>query len=379
MSTEEFHLWNRDNLRRLNKALHGKARTTVEPLLSSPDNVDQVIRMLKSNFGRTEWVVANRLEALRNLDAIKEGSIESFRAFYNAVVGTKIAMHNVKADNYLKQMWIRHKAALIKEDVVVDFNTFVRWLEDEMDNQLASINPVFGAKKPNNQVKPRQVVFNVNSREEVAEKKCPLCSVSSHSSLEKCEQFRKLSVAQRRSTAKSCKVCYVCLLSDHARRNCKSDKKCSICNKNHHDLVHSDDVSRNNRPSRSDVASNVCNINGKNVNTLLRVAKVKVCGPNGIEEVFALFDEGSSLSMMDADVATRIGLHGRTSTVNYRWTNGISHKEEHSMILSFNISGPSEQAKWFKASCIHTVKNLDLPCRDFMKPHVLASTKSFQN
>ncbi|XP_062704072.1 uncharacterized protein LOC134286474 [Aedes albopictus] len=384
-STEEFQLSDRDNLRRLNKALHGKARKTVESLLSSPDNVEQIMRMLKSNFGRTEWVVANRLEALRNLETVKEGNIESFRAFYNAVIGTKVAMTNARADNYLmnpelishlaeklpafsKQMWVRHKAALMKEGVAIEFDTFSRWLEDEMDNQLASLNPVFSVKKPSYQPKPKPTVLNVNSRDEVVAKKCPLCSASSHSGLEKCEQFRKLSVIQRRSAANSCKVCYICLKFDHARKNCKSEKKCSICKKNHHELVHTDEPARNSRISRTDAASsddNVCNFNGKNTNTLLRVGKVKIRGPQGVAEVFALFDEGSSLSMMDAAVAESLGLRGPIAPVTYRWTNGILHKEEQSMMLSFRISGPSDQAKWYDVNNIQTVTNIALPAVKF--------------
>ncbi|XP_058817877.1 uncharacterized protein LOC131681183 [Topomyia yanbarensis] len=380
-STKEYKLTDRDNLRRLNKALQGKARKTVESLLASPENVQQIIRMLQSNFGRTEWVVANRLEALRNLEIVKEGNIESFRAFYNAVIGTKVAMTNAKADNYLmnpelishladklpafsKQMWIRHKAALMKEGVIIEFNTFSRWLEDEMDNQLASLNPVFSAKKANYQLKPKPMVLNVNCRDDEGTKICPLCSANSHVGLDKCEQFHKLSVAQRRSAANSCKVCYICLKSDHSRRNCKSEKKCSICKKNHHELVHSDDSARNSKYTRTNTCNsqqNVCNVHGKNMNTLLRVGKVRIQGPRGTAELFALFDEGSSLSMMDAAVAENIGLRGPIAPVSYRWTNGILHKEEQSMMLSFRISGPSEQAKWYNVSNIQTVQNIALP------------------
>ncbi|XP_058827204.1 uncharacterized protein LOC131687167 [Topomyia yanbarensis] len=380
-STEEYKLTDRDNLRRLNKALQGKARKTVESLLASPENVQQIIRMSQSNFGRTEWVVANRLEALRNLEIVKEGNIESFRAFYNAVIGTKVAMTNAKADNYLmnpelishladklpafsKQMWVRHKAALMKEGVIIEFNTFSRWLEDEMDNQLASLNPVFSAKKASYQLKPKPMVLNVNCRDDEGTKICPLCSANSHVGLDKCKQFHKLSVAQRRSAANSCKVCYICLKSDHSRRNCKSEKKCSICKKNHHELVHSDDSARNSKYTRTNTYNsqqNVCNVHGKNMYTLLRIGKVRIQGPRGTSELFALFDEGSSLSMMDAAVAENIGLRGPIAPVSYRWTNGILHKEEQSMMLSFRISGPSDQAKWFNVSNIQTVQNIALP------------------
>ncbi|XP_058448625.1 uncharacterized protein LOC131428593 [Malaya genurostris] len=380
-STEEFHLSDRDNLRRLNKALQGKARKAVESLLSSPENVAQILRMLKSNFGRTEWVVANRLEALKNLEPVKEGNIESFRMFYNVIIGTKVAMTYAKADCYLmnpelvshlveklpafsKQMWIRHKAALIKEGVAIDFNTFSRWLEDEMDNQLASLNPVFSAKKTSYPPKMKPVVLNVNCPDGETAKRCPLCSTHSHVGLDKCDEFRKMSVAQRRSTASSCKVCYICLKSNHSRKNCNSEKKCTICKKNHHELVHSNEPVRYSKYSRTDTQNsqdNVCNINGKNVNTLLRVGRIRISGPKGVKKVFALFDEGSSLSMMDAAIAESIGLRGPISPVTYRWTNGILHKEDQSMRLSFRISGPSEQAKWYEVSNISTVQNIALP------------------
>ncbi|XP_062713377.1 uncharacterized protein LOC134290292 [Aedes albopictus] len=228
---------------------------------------------------------------------------------------------------------------LLKEGVVIEFDTFSRWLEDEMDNQLASLNPVFSVKKPSYQPKPKPTVLNVNSRDEVVAKKCPLCS-----------------------------VCYICLMFDHARRNCKSEKKCSICKKNHHELVHTDEPARNSRISRSDAASsddNVCNFNGKNTNTLLRVGKVKIRGPQGFAEVFALFDEGSSLSMMDAAVAESLGLRGPIAPVTYHWTNGILHKEEQSMMLSFRISGPSDQVKWYDVNNIQTVTNIALPAVKF--------------
>ncbi|EAT41443.1 AAEL006913-PA [Aedes aegypti] len=102
------------------------------------------------------------------------------------------------------------------------------------------------------------------------------------------------------------------------------------------ELVHSEEPTRNsgfNRPDVQNNCENVSNVNGRNMNTLLRVGKVRIHGPRGVEEVFALFDEGSSLSMMDAAVAESVGLRGPVAPVSFRWTNGILHKEEQSMML----------------------------------------------
>lgn len=378
-STAEFKLNDRDNLRRLNSALQGKARKTVEALLSSAENVDLIMRMLKSNFGRTEWVVANRLDVLRNLEYVKDGNIESFRFFYNAVVGTAVALKNVGAEMYLmnpeliahlaeklpnfsKQMWIRHKADLLRKGELIDFQAFSRWLEDEMENQLASMNPIVASRKQTPNSKPKQPVLNVNNDDE--EMKCPLCSANDHLSLAKCEKFRKFSVEQRRSAARSCKVCYVCLKSDHNRQKCQSNKTCSICDKNHHELVHSDDVPRQ-LPRKSDCksqsAEDLCHVNAKSSNTLLRIGKVKIQSENGVHEVFALFDEGSSISMIDASLAATMGLTGPVQPVIYRWTNGITHKDDDSMTLSFGISGPSKQSKWYQLNNVRTIKGINLP------------------
>ncbi|XP_062713587.1 uncharacterized protein LOC134290458 [Aedes albopictus] len=355
-STAEFKLTDRENLRRLNNALQGKARKTVECLLSASENVGLIMRMLKSNFGRTEWVVANRLELLRNLDYVKEGNIESFRVFYNAVIGTAVALKNVNAEAYLmnpelishlaeklpafsKQMWVRHKAFLMKQDTIVDFQEFSRWLEDEMENQLASMNPLFLNKKDRKDIpfaRSKPPVLNVNTRTADQRGQCPLCSSNDHLSLVKCEQFVKLSVEQRRSAARSCKVCCVCLKQDHSRSDCRSNKSCSVCNKNHHELVHSDKEYRKSvRKFGKKEPEDICHVSGRNEKTLLRVGKVRIRSQGRVQDVFALFDEGSSISMIDTELADKMDLHGPVSPVTYRWTNGITHQDSRSMLLSF--------------------------------------------
>ncbi|XP_062714295.1 uncharacterized protein LOC115268175 [Aedes albopictus] len=378
-STAELKLTNRDNLRRLNTALQGKARRAVEALLSSAENVELIMKMLKSNFGRTEWVVANRLEVLRNLDYVRDGNIESFRFFYNAVVGTATALKNVGAEMYLlnpeliahlteklpsfsRQMWIRHKAELLRTSEVVDFQAFLRWLEDEMENQLASINPTFAGRKPASNPKPKAPVLHVSNED--GETKCPLCSATDHFSLVKCEKFRRLSVEQRRSAARSCKVCYVCLKNDHNRQKCPSSKTCAVCDKNHHELVHSGDNPR--QPSQkpdiqSETSENLCHVAARSSNTLLRVGKVRIRNGSEIHDVFALFDEGSSSSLIDASLADRMKLSGPVTPVTYRWTNGITHRDEDSMILSLQISGPSEQSSWYQLNNMRTIKGINLP------------------
>ncbi|XP_055604546.1 uncharacterized protein LOC129752795 [Uranotaenia lowii] len=377
ISTVEFALSSQDNLRRLNKALHGKARQCVEALLTSAENVNQIMKLLKTNFGRTEWIVSNRLDMLRNLETVREGNIESFRTFFNAVTGTAVALKNVNAEMYLmnpeliahladklptfsKQMWIRHKASLTRENKMITFDIFSGWLEDELDNQLASVNPTFLSRRQAPVQRVRPPVFQVSNTATDSRSQCPLCSSEEHPGLKQCEKFLKMSIEQRRSTVRGCKACYLCLEVDHSRRNCKSNKTCSICKNNHHQLVHPGNDSK--QPVLT--VGGTCNtIVG--CNTILRVGKVRIRSKTKTEEVFALFDEGSSLTMLDSSIAKEMDLQGTVSPISYRWTNGITHTDDTSMIISLQISGPSDQAVWHKMNNVRTIKNMKLSQMNF--------------
>ncbi|KAJ6639527.1 hypothetical protein Bhyg_12273 [Pseudolycoriella hygida] len=64
-STEEFNISPNKNLRRLNKALEGNARRSVQTLLTSPDNIKEIISHLEMSFGRPEWIIQHLITELR--------------------------------------------------------------------------------------------------------------------------------------------------------------------------------------------------------------------------------------------------------------------------------------------------------------------------
>lgn len=51
---------------------------------------------------------------------------------------------------------------------------------------------------------------------------------------------------------------------------------------------------------------------------LLKIIPVKVEGPNGTEETFALLDDGSTITVIDAGLSKRLGLHGAKSNIRIR-------------------------------------------------------------
>lgn len=66
--------------------------------------------------------------------------------------------------------------------------------------------------------------------------RCVICS-GSHS-LYQCSKFHELSVNQRFSFVNEKHLCRNCLGSNHQQKDCPSTKRCKICNRNHHSLLH---------------------------------------------------------------------------------------------------------------------------------------------
>ncbi|XP_055605435.1 uncharacterized protein LOC129753627 [Uranotaenia lowii] len=69
--------------------------------------------------------------------------------------------------------------------------------------------------------------------------------------------------------------------------------------------------------------------------------------------------------MLDSSIAKEMDLQGTVSPISYRWTNGITHTDDTSMIISLQISGPSDQAVWHKMNNVRTIKNMKLSQMNF--------------
>lgn len=94
-------------------------------------------------------------------------------------------------------------------------------------------------------------------------------------------------------------------------------------------------------------------------NCLLRIAKIKLRGPGGTVDTFAIFDEGSTASMIDQSLVNKLKATGVISPITYRWTNDIVRYESNSTVVQLAIASP--KGKFYPFKNVRTAPNLKLP------------------
>ncbi|XP_052752614.1 uncharacterized protein LOC128201063 [Galleria mellonella] len=187
-----------------------------------------------------------------------------------------------------------------------------------------------------------------------------------------CEEFKILSVDERWSWLREFKVCYRCLRrSSHLWKTCKVNP-CGIngCSFRHHPLLHGRQDTSISPPAPDTLHINdtVCATATQDVsspsttapledkviisntgvwqtehspstsNVLLKVLPITIFGPTGSLDTYALLDDGSTATLIDASVATQIGLSGPQEPITVNGIGGL-HKNTTINYVDFHIKG----------------------------------------
>ena len=80
-TTAEFEYSNLHNIMRLRDAIPGKARETVEALLSNSSNVAAIIDNLRETYGRPEQLIKSQIEKMRRIQPISDDSLDRRSSF----------------------------------------------------------------------------------------------------------------------------------------------------------------------------------------------------------------------------------------------------------------------------------------------------------
>ncbi|XP_055591483.1 uncharacterized protein LOC129743473 [Uranotaenia lowii] len=170
-----------------------------------------------------------------------------------------------------------------------------------------------------------------------------------------CDEFRSMSLEDRWKRVQTLNLCPLCLYS-HGANRCWSKRRCGInrCEQNHHPLLHWEPTG-----PQHVVAS--CNSHRQcDQSVMFRIVPVMLYNNGKQLETLALIDEGSSVTLIDTELARLLEADGVHEPLKMKWTNGISQTESDSVKFTLCISDQQQSCQSTLAD-VRTVAKLNLP------------------
>ncbi|CAH8505435.1 unnamed protein product [Schistosoma rodhaini] len=135
-----------------------------------------------------------------------------------------------------------------------------------------------------------------------------------------CPRLAKMSVRERRQEIRRRGLCYLCLRKGHIAMSCNSGFKCDVenCKVRHNSLLHIDGTDNYVMNLAKDVnSSRVC----------LGIVPVRLYGPKGCLETYALLDSGSDTSLACEELINQLGIKGKETSIRVATVNGTTNCE----------------------------------------------------
>ncbi|CAH8428835.1 unnamed protein product [Schistosoma haematobium] len=304
----------------------GKARTAIEACISLPIHLgyDRAKQILYDLFGKEHLVARDMITELFNHKSV-EGSADGLTDF---AIKLRNVCITLKEMGYMSDMnspanlerivsclplelqnkWVEVADKIMMTGREPIYEEFVIFVEERARisrtrfGRLAHCNSKFSKVKlePSNS-------FTALS--------CGIC-FADHKETD-CTKLLKMNVTERRHEVRRRGLCYLCLRKGHIAKSCDSDIKCDVgnCKALHNSLLHIDGI--NNR-----VVNLVKDWNSSKV--CLGFIPVRLYGPNGTLETYALLDSGSDTSLVCEEIINHLGLKGKETSIKVTTVNGTT-------------------------------------------------------
>ncbi|XP_055619903.1 uncharacterized protein LOC129764648 [Toxorhynchites rutilus septentrionalis] len=209
---------------------------------------------------------------------------------------------------------------------------------------------------------PSTVRSQIHVHQEMPRMKCPVCS-NNHKIFD-CTEFKNSNIQKRCRLAVQCKICFGCLGTGHMVKDCRRSRRCGLsgCNKHHHRMLHSNpDMEPTPRNTSATVPLEAnCNIHKSSANEIYyQVIPVTLQHGRHSVDTYAFLDTGSSLTLLDEEMANSLDLYGREEPLQLKWTQDVSRNELNSRKVQVRIQGSSRRS--YRLDGVRTIKNLQLP------------------
>ncbi|XP_055842512.1 uncharacterized protein LOC129909456 [Episyrphus balteatus] len=389
-NTSEACGFNRnENMLRLQRCLKGKALEAVQYRLLHPDQIELVIKTLQMLFGRPEIIIQSLITKIRSEPAPRFDKLETLINFSLGIDNmcrmmevTDLAAHLnnpcllqelvEKLPAQIKLNW-----GLYKQSVsCVDLSVFNNWLSSYATaaSEVTYTVPQSFENKINKKTKAFINVHQDEKPQSKEENKCISCD-NNCKSLAICTNFSKLPLSEKWKLVKRFYVCRTCLRR-HGSRRCLSSQLCGVsgCTFRHNALLHNDEIQLKVEPNSGDSRTNqpraISSVENAHYSgttlrpgtmlTLFKIVPVRLHFNEKSIETFAFIDDGSSVTLIDEELAFSLEASGTKEPLCLRWTANTHRREETSMKITFEISAGDSNKKYLLTNA-HTVRSLDLP------------------
>lgn len=391
-STDRCGFSNQENLIRLQRSLKGPALEAVRGKLMMPSTVPLAIATLRMLFGRPDVIHDALQRKLRQTPSVRMDRLETLINLALGVQNYRATIHAIGLSNYIndpillndlvnklpgdmKLDWGRRRI----EAHHVDIGVFDDWLFNIATCASlvtpVSTNIVERAEEKSNRTGQKERVF-VHESDAVDDDRLILCIICNNThQLQNCPSFISMNRKDRWNFVKEKRLCIRCF-KNHMVRRCNSRKQCGVdgCTMAHNPLLHSityynnssDNNNQNLEPDNNNSNStqntnNTVLFHSRKRSMLFRCIPVILHG-NGVSiKTLALIDEGSSLSLIDTQLANQLCLDGPKKDLCMKWTGDITQIEEDSKSVNLSISSQLNNSKVYKLFNVRTIGNMDLP------------------
>ncbi|XP_053947714.1 uncharacterized protein LOC128856436 [Anastrepha ludens] len=395
-STSMYNYTNLENNQRLQKAVKGEAREVIKSLLIHPDNASAAIEQLRFRFGRPEQLIQSQLRQARDLPNISENALSKLVPFATKVRNLATFLQSANGQQHIanptlleellaklpmskKLEWARVAASIQPYPTIVHFSAWV----SELANLICTVQDI------DNKDQKRRAVLHTSEKQcpgyaGVTPVKCPLCQ--EQHKLQDCRRFLNAAVSNRWEFAKKHRACFSYLNVGHNTRNCRRKKFCleEGCQRRHHSLLHEANAITPTlsllKEEQGDVRGNVLsctNVSSNKPKLLFRVLPVTLYGDNKRIDTYALLDEGSSITMLDSDLAKELGIRGRRHSLDIQWFGGRTAQES-TEVFNIEISGVGKNKRYLLRD-VYAVANLGLPMQSLSHDDLKSSDKSISS
>lgn len=196
---------------------------------------------------------------------------------------------------------------------------------------------------------------------------CPMCA--GHHRLADCPRFGEALPSERMHIVEQQRLCWRCLRYDSRRHSCASKTLCGVdgCDYRHHLLLHAALTAKlGPRPAGTAVSGTIMGQEG----ALYKILPMQLQLGDQVVRTFGLIDEGSAVSLIDAELANALGVEGQTEPLTIRWTDGNTRTDPESRRVCLRVTGHDGQV--LELNHIHTMTGLDLPDQS-LTPDVIES------